>query len=345
MSGKVGDMLKNTNKKQAGKEIDSMEEIPSKRELKPLPKSIVTIRDDDWKSLQASITYLFHKKKLPKLELDVLNEKVRNVRDSEIGAFIVEYYKDSILKKGMIVLRENIKEKKGNDLLERLSDVWCQFYTSILPTLLAIFYPIQEQGINMRSVTLVGFRDIVLLKTKIHEALETGEKVSGEIRQMLLVLASVHESNPPSDNYMQLERLVARVVRPYLGFDGLYTKLSSPMFRRISSDPKVTNGNVKERKLSRSQIIKEEMSRKLRRNGSNVSSSNNENNNTVNKDGSLRARFRLGSTPCVPTKSASIAETSELPKGSVDGEMTGYWELRNQRWKNREEMLITETLI
>lgn len=71
-----------------------------KREVKPPPKSIAAIKDDDWKSLVTSITYLFHKKQLQKLELDVLNEKVRNVHASKKGAFIVDCYKDSILKKG-----------------------------------------------------------------------------------------------------------------------------------------------------------------------------------------------------------------------------------------------------
>lgn len=66
-------------------------------------KSISTVREDDWKSLANSITYLFHKKQLQKLELDILNEKVRNVHShsSKKGETIVECYKDSILKKGL----------------------------------------------------------------------------------------------------------------------------------------------------------------------------------------------------------------------------------------------------
>ena len=68
-------------------------------------KSISTVREDDWKSLANSITYLFHKKQLQKLELDILNEKVRNVHShsSKKGETIVECYKDSILKKGLSI--------------------------------------------------------------------------------------------------------------------------------------------------------------------------------------------------------------------------------------------------
>ena len=86
-----------------------------KRDVKVTTKSISAIKDDDWKSLVNSITYLFHNKQLQKLELDVLNEKVRNVRGSKKGAFIVECYKDSILK-------------KGQDFI--ISCTLCQIYTS-----------------------------------------------------------------------------------------------------------------------------------------------------------------------------------------------------------------------
>ena len=249
----------------------------------------------------------------------------------------------------MIVLREAIKEKKGNDLLERLADVWKQFYVNILPTLLAIFYPVQEEGIYIRPVTLVGFRDIVLLKTKIHDALEPGQKVSGEIKQMLLVLASVHDSSPPNENYMRLEQLVTRVVRPYLGVNGFYSESQGPSFPRISSETKFNTGVTKERKLSRSQLIKEEMSRKLRRSSSaspNTNENNNQQNGNNNKDGgSFRSRFRLGASPSVNKSSSSMSDGSELTKTMADNDMLDYLEVRNQKWKNKEEMLISESLI
>ena len=64
-------------------------------------KTNVAIRTDEWKSLANSITYLFHHKQLQRLELDILNEKVRNVLVSRETETIVECYKDSILKKGI----------------------------------------------------------------------------------------------------------------------------------------------------------------------------------------------------------------------------------------------------
>lgn len=207
-------------------------------------KFIDAFRDDDWNSLIKSILILFNKKKLLRLELDILHEKVRNVcNSSKIGPCIVEYYQDSILKKGMIVLRETIKEKKGSELLERLADVWTQFYTNILPTLLAIFYPIHGQGINLRSITLVGFRDMVLLKTKINDALKPGQSVANEIKQMFLVLASVHDSIPPNENYIQLEHLLTQVIRPYLGVTRVYSERNPDS--SITSD-----GNSRKKKIS-----------------------------------------------------------------------------------------------
>lgn len=150
----------------------------------------------------------------------------------------------SYFSSGMIVLRETIKDKTGDDLLECLTDSWKQFYTCILPTVLAIFYPIQEQGIYLRSVTLIGFRDMVLLKTKIHDALHVGMHVVNEIKQMLLILASVHDTNPPNENYMRLEYLVTRVVRPYLGYNGLYLVDKSPdLTRRRTNNNDNDNNN------------------------------------------------------------------------------------------------------
>ena len=237
-------------------------------------KSIAAINNEDWKKLQTSITYLFHKKKLYGLELDTLNEKVRNVLESDIGGFICEYYKDSILKKGMIVLREPVKETKGSVLVEKLADVWKQFYSTILPTLLAIFYPIQEQGQSIRGVTLVGFRDMVLLKTRIDEALKPKQNVPPEIKQMLLILAGVHDSNPPNENYLKLESLVARVVTPYVGYNGLY-KEDRLAVRRQSSIQAADVSKISQlaKRIARSRTFNEEGRNSFRRRSNSRSNS------------------------------------------------------------------------
>lgn len=282
----------------------------TKQAMKFPPKSIAAIRDEDWKSLQSSITYLFHKKRLQGLELDALNEKVRNVRDSKIGQFIVESYKESILKKGMIVLREGIKEKKGCELIEKISEVWNRFYTEILPTLQAIFYPIQEQGVYIRNITLVGFRDIVLLKTRIEDALQSGEKVPSDLRQMLLVLASVREATPPSENYLRLEAMVVRVVSPYIAHNRLH---------ETKADISV-GGNVqtfqRERKPSVTQAFRDQVSKKF---SSSISGEKSRSNSieTDQRNGSTKKLAENKSEP-VHRKSSEDRYVKQKQKKSLD---------------------------
>ena len=249
--------------------------------VKPV-KSIAAINNEDWKSLQHSVTGLFHDKKLKGRELDTLNEKVRNVLESDLGRFICEYYQDSILKKGMIILKERVKEKTGMVLIEKLATVWREFYTTILPTLLAIFYPIQEQGLSIRKTTLVGFRDIVLLKTSIDETLRAipKEQIPSDITQMLLVLAGVHDSNPPNQNYLKLESLVARLISPYIGFNGLYRGEKLAVRRQSSGTDQPKNQGP--RKISRSHTFNEES--KTRRSSSRDSDTSDLTNSLLDVD-------------------------------------------------------------
>ena len=68
------------------------------------------------------------------------------------------------MKKCMIILREDVREESGNVLLKKLATVWTQFFTSILPTLQAIFVTVEHQ-MSVRTITLLSFRDVVVLKT------------------------------------------------------------------------------------------------------------------------------------------------------------------------------------
>ena len=76
-------------------------------------------------------------------ELPNLNDKLSQLSHSEVGTFLGEFYQDQILKKCMIILRQDLVELRGETLINKLSVVWSQFYTSILPTLQAIFAPVQ----------------------------------------------------------------------------------------------------------------------------------------------------------------------------------------------------------
>ena len=63
----------------------------------------------------------------------------------------------------------------------------------------------------------MAFRDTVLLKTEVYEALEMTPPptISPGVRQMCLVLQSVHK-NPPTEQFFTLQAIVLRVVSPYL---------------------------------------------------------------------------------------------------------------------------------
>ena len=106
----------------------------------------------------------------------------------------------------------NIIITAGATLLQKLADIWAQFYTSILPSLQAIFYPVQVraniendsfsllslpaspppvplsslsfslipslpssqlENLTIRSLSLLTFRDVVLLKTNIESMLNS----------------------------------------------------------------------------------------------------------------------------------------------------------------------------
>lgn len=151
-------------------------------------------------------------------ELYTLNENIRRLLKSELGSFITDYFQNQLLAKGLLFIEEKVKLCEGEDRIEILSEIWDHFFTETLPTLQAIFYPVQGQELTIRQIALLGFRDLVLLKVKLEEILPLVQtKLPASIVQMLLILQSVHEPTGPSEGYLQLEELVKQVVSPYLG--------------------------------------------------------------------------------------------------------------------------------
>ncbi|XP_058544659.1 proline-rich protein 5-like isoform X2 [Panthera onca] len=76
---------------------------------------------------------------------------------------------------------------------------------------------VKGQELTIRQISLLGFRDLVLLKVKPGDLLLARSQPPSSIVQMLLVLQSVHEPTGPSEGYLQLEELVKQVVSPFLG--------------------------------------------------------------------------------------------------------------------------------
>ncbi|XP_065260204.1 proline-rich protein 5-like [Emys orbicularis] len=171
-----------------------------------------------WNSVQTAVINVFKGGGLQNNELYTLNENIRRLLKSELGSFITDYFQNQLLAKGLLFIEEKVKLCEGEDRIDILSEIWDHFFTETLPTLQAIFYPVQGQELTIRQIALLGFRDLVLLKLKLEEILPLVQtKLPASIVQMLLVLQGVHEPTGPSKGYVLLEELVKQVVSPYLG--------------------------------------------------------------------------------------------------------------------------------
>ncbi|KAH9504720.1 Proline-rich protein 5 [Bulinus truncatus] len=208
--------------------------------LQPFCSSIspgaASSRTEILQTISSSIIHLFQRKPLKDNELGILQEHVRFLINSEAGGLVQEYYKDQLLRKGMIILREKIKNEQGFELLKQLGETWDYFFKEILPILQAVLYPLTSslsKDETVRSLTLLAFRNIVVLKVSIKEALDSVSKVEypANIAQMLLVLQSIQDNVFLSENQFLLEKLVARVICPYLGQRGVYEGSPDPMIK------------------------------------------------------------------------------------------------------------------
>ncbi|KAG7324054.1 hypothetical protein KOW79_012070 [Hemibagrus wyckioides] len=168
-----------------------------------------------WNSVQSAVIKVFQGGGLQTNELYSLNESIRWLQRTELGSFITEYFQDQLLNKGLAHILEKIQLHDEENCLHALSEMWGTFFTEILPTLQAIFYPVQGQELTVRQMALLGFRDQVLLKLSLENMLHTTSYPSA-IVQMLLILQGIHEPSGPSKEYYLLERLVNMVISPYL---------------------------------------------------------------------------------------------------------------------------------
>ncbi|KAM9853911.1 proline-rich protein 5-like isoform 2-T2 [Aulostomus maculatus] len=168
--------------------------------------------------VQSAVIKVFQGGALQVNELYTLNESIRWLLKTEMGSFITEYFQNQLLTRGLSELLDQIllATETGKDQLVVLADMWDRFFMDTLPTLQAIFYPVQGQELTVRQMALLAFRDLVLLKLRLEETLGSAASIPPPVTQMLLILQGIHESAGPSLEYYQLERLVEVVVSPYL---------------------------------------------------------------------------------------------------------------------------------
>lgn len=178
-----------------------------------------------WNSIHNAVISVFQRKDLGENELYTLNEGVRQLLKTELGSFFTEYLQNQLLTKGMVILRDKIRYYEGQKLLDSLADTWDFFFGDVLSMLQAIFYPVQGKEPSVRQLALLHFRNIITLNLKLDEALARPRaRVPPSIIQMLLILQGVHESKGVTDDYLRLESLIQKVVSPYLGTHGLYSR-------------------------------------------------------------------------------------------------------------------------
>ncbi|CAI9531517.1 unnamed protein product [Staurois parvus] len=207
-----------------------------------------------WNSIQNGVISVFQKKGLQDHELYNLNEGVRQLLKTELGSFFTEYLQNQLLTKGMVILRDKIRFYEGQKLLDSLAETWDFFFSDVLPMLQAIFYPVQGKEPSIRQLALLHFRNIITLNLKLDDALSRPRaRVPPSIIQMLLILQGVHESKGVSEEYLNLESLIQKVVSPYLGTYGLYSSdapfthssciLEKRIFRRCPKSGDVVTKN------------------------------------------------------------------------------------------------------
>ncbi|KAL7833552.1 hypothetical protein AOLI_G00285120 [Acnodon oligacanthus] len=187
----------------------------------------------DMNSIYSAVIKVFRGEGLRMNELYSLNESIRWLLKTEMGSFIKEYFqvhsifsswrqhsgpkRNQLLHKGLRFILEEVLLYEGESQLFFLADVWLRFFSEILPTLQAIFYPLQGQELTVRQMALLAFRDLVLMRVPLEDLLPTNlSLLPTSIRQMLLVLQGVHEPRGPSVEYCRLEKMLEMVVSPYL---------------------------------------------------------------------------------------------------------------------------------
>ncbi|XP_054555243.1 proline-rich protein 5-like isoform X2 [Talpa occidentalis] len=120
---------------------------------------------------------------------------------NSVQSAVINVFKGGGLQSNeLYALNENIRRLLKSELGSFISDYF------------------QGQELTIRQISLLGFRDLVLLKVKLGDLLLLAQpQLPSSIVQMLLILQSVHEPTGPSEAYLQLEDLVKQVVSPFLG--------------------------------------------------------------------------------------------------------------------------------
>lgn len=151
-----------------------------------------------WSTVSSKVYSLFNGEGLKGSSIEELNEIVRAVLSRESSA---EYIVDDIrllLEKGLSSLHEFLwrhsETVSEREFVDRLVRIWVVFYSTLLPSVEAIFLPVSSASIvNIRNLALTSFRDHVLFPhiiVKLESSLGVVESTMhlSRILQMILSL-------------------------------------------------------------------------------------------------------------------------------------------------------------
>ncbi|GAB6024758.1 Proline rich 5 like [Chamberlinius hualienensis] len=145
--------------------------------------------NSDWESVQSTILKVFQRKSLGVRQLHSLRENVKNLwSTSGIGPILFEFYLKQVLTAGVAEIRNRLINLDDEELIRSTENNWCYFYSEVVPTLQAIFFPLNPKHTTLRHAILVCFRDNVILKINLNEALESVGLPTIGIKHMLLIL-------------------------------------------------------------------------------------------------------------------------------------------------------------
>ncbi|KAG0418713.1 hypothetical protein HPB47_004649 [Ixodes persulcatus] len=171
--------------------------------------------------MQQTIRSLFKTRRvaLQPGELAALHERIRALSGSKAGPFIYDSYKRE-LEVCFTALRHKLCQQPRDQLLGRPGRRMGQpLHTRTAHARLDL----GKGSESIRQTFLVTFRDVVVTKLDLDDLLSLNkDAVLESIRHMILILYNVSDSYPPTKTKLKLESLLARLVSPFLGFQGLY---------------------------------------------------------------------------------------------------------------------------
>ncbi|XP_046912878.2 uncharacterized protein LOC124493815 [Dermatophagoides farinae] len=218
-------------------------------------------KNANWVRLEESIINLFKNDgKLIDGQLKQTHEDIVSLLDSNFGIFVFERLKSQVLPKAVRLLKSNIdhhdddeddvqcnssgdNEYGKKNYLDTLGSVWKTFYHDILSTLECMLFSIESfNNVSIRKTTLVIFRDQILINSLLEDKLkelliEQNRSIPANIIQMILIIQSVYERYPPSENKLQIEKIAALAITPYQGYYGTYENHNqTPIIRSKEPD-------------------------------------------------------------------------------------------------------------